>query len=91
MASEIGSYEPGFAEALRRFVDDWASVVARLLERGKEQGVVRPDVDERSAARVIIGAVSGAYMHGRLFDEPEQLEELIAGVQRFVRRSVAAD
>jgi AcrR family transcriptional regulator len=90
MQGEIGSYEPEFADELRQFIDDWAAVVVRLLGRGKQQGVVRPDLDERAAARVVIAAVSGAHVHGRLLQSPEQFEELIAEVQRFVRRSVAA-
>jgi AcrR family transcriptional regulator len=44
--------------------------VGRIVKRGIEKGELRPDVDAKQTATVIVAALEGAIMLSRLYDSP---------------------
>lgn len=61
---------------LRKRYDDFLSKVAQLIEEGKKNEMINPDIDSRTAARLITEALTATVSCG---STPQSIESLILG------------
>lgn len=59
LAQEMSPIDEGFRERIDRLYRLWQDGVAGLIDRGKELGKVRREVDARSAAIFIVASIAG--------------------------------
>jgi TetR/AcrR family transcriptional repressor of nem operon len=60
LAAEMTESDEMFIERLSEMLEGWHDSVKRILERGKDMGVFRQDIDSDGLAMLILSAVEGA-------------------------------
>lgn len=60
LAQEMSPIDDGFRKRIQDFFQFWRDRIADALQRGRQQGIVDPDVDCRQSAMFIIAAMEGA-------------------------------
>lgn len=65
MALEMADKNDRFREKAGAFFEEWASRIARNLERNRDAGLLGPSLDPRSAAESILALYEGAVMLAR--------------------------
>jgi TetR/AcrR family transcriptional repressor of nem operon len=61
LAQEMSPIDERFRRVVNATFETWRNGLARLLERGQEEGTVRPDVDVRKVSSFIVAAIEGSY------------------------------
>jgi len=61
LAQEMSPLDQRFRRAVAATFDTWTGAVAKDLERGQAEGLVRRDVDARKVAGFIVAAIEGSF------------------------------
>ena len=57
----------------------------RVLEAGIENGTIRPGIDPVAQAKLILSALEGVLMLGRLFDEKSEFDATVDQLGKSLR------
>ncbi|HSJ14842.1 MAG TPA: TetR/AcrR family transcriptional regulator [Longimicrobiales bacterium] len=60
-AQEMSPLDEGFRARVAEVIETWIAAFAEALERAREQGFVRDDVDVRRVARFLVAAIEGSF------------------------------
>ncbi len=67
MIQEMAPLSENFNEALKRMLDRWQGTIVEALDRGKQSGKVRKDVDSQSVAEFIVVSYEGLRSLGKVY------------------------
>ncbi len=85
---ELVDYDPSFRPQLVQVFDEWQQEIARLLWAGRAQ--LKPEFEPEWVAQQLLGAIEGALLLGRLYNDPDRLRNCLDGC-RYLLRSVLRD
>ena len=74
LAQELGGVDEGFRRRLAAIYLEWRDGLTTLLSRAQQKGLVRSDLEMRSAATFIIGAWQGSIGLGKSLQTAETLK-----------------
>jgi AcrR family transcriptional regulator len=84
-ATESDDTHPVLRDRAReRMTELLDGTVGRIVKRGVEKGELRPDVDARQTATVIVAALEGAIMLSRLYDSPGPMRRTASHLSEWV-------
>jgi AcrR family transcriptional regulator len=84
-ATESDDTHPVLRDRARtRMTELLDGTVARIVKRGVEKGELRPDVDAKQTATVIVAALEGAIMLSRLYDSPGPMRRTASHLSEWV-------
>ncbi len=84
IALEASGEKPEIAEIARNVFDQWADVMARVIEAGQECGQFRTDQTARALAYHVIVVLEGGIMQGRLRRDAEIFRTNIECLKQFL-------
>jgi AcrR family transcriptional regulator len=93
-ALEADDAQPELAARARAALHDLLRLVGHHIRRGIRAGELRPEIDPRQAATVLVSLCEGAIGLGRLFDDPDHVRRAGAFIDAYLdslRRSEEAD
>jgi TetR/AcrR family transcriptional regulator, transcriptional repressor for nem operon len=71
LTQEMSSIDADFNKSLKNISDRWVNTIVEALNRGKERGNVKNDVDSSGAALLIIATIEGAFGLGKTSDSSD--------------------
>ena len=86
LAQEMSPIDEGFRTRLQGILDEWRHTLAAALERGKESGKVRTDVNTPAAAIFIISALEGVIGMGKTSQSSVLYEQGLRGLVEYLER-----
>ncbi len=86
LAQEMSPIDEGFRTRLQGILDEWRHTLAAALERGKESGKVRTDVNTPAAAIFIISALEGVIGMGKTSQSSALYEQGLRGLVEYLER-----
>ena len=75
--------DPDVAAALRAMDAAWTNWLTIILDRGRAQGIVRPDLDPELATTTIRAVTLGVGIQGRL-DDPKAIDRAMSAVTALI-------
>jgi TetR/AcrR family transcriptional repressor of nem operon len=85
MASERDILPQRLREGITRFFEEHLVWLERVLEAGIENGTIRPGIDPVAQAKLILSALEGVLMLGRLFDEKSEFDATVDQLGKSLR------
>ena len=67
-------------------LENWKNRISKLIERGKEEGEFRADVNVKDSATTIIALLEGGMMMSKVSRSPEVMDVLVQAIKDFIRR-----
>lgn len=83
LIQEMGSIDEDFNESLKKISDKWISSIEEALNRGKENGNVRIDVDSNGVALLIVASIEGALGLGKTVKTNEFFLKCMGQLQNY--------
>ncbi len=77
-AIEADDTHPELRNRARDSMTQWHRLIGRIVKDGKAEGTLRDDVDPYALASTITGALEGALMLSRLYDDPSHMDHVVA-------------
>lgn len=78
LACELSDVHEGFRQRLADIFERWRVMLATTLERGRESGRLRPDLDAGSAAGFVVAALEGAILMAKVTKDISVMEKCVA-------------
>ena len=78
LASELSDVHEGFRQRLADIFERWRVMLAATLERGRESGRLRADLDAGSAAGFVVAALEGAILMAKVTKDISVMEKCVA-------------
>jgi TetR/AcrR family transcriptional repressor of nem operon len=85
MACERDILPQRLQEGIKRFFAAHLVWLERVLEAGIENGTIRQDIDAATQAKLILSALEGVLMLGRLFDEKSGFDAVVNTLGKSLR------
>jgi TetR/AcrR family transcriptional repressor of nem operon len=82
LASELSDVHEGFRQRLADIFERWRVMLAATLERGRESGRLRADLDAASAAGFVVAALEGAILMAKVTKDISVMEKCVAELRR---------
>ena len=77
-AVEADDTQPALRRRVMQAMDEWQARIVRTLEKGKQRGEVKPDVDAASFALQFIGTLEGGLMLAQLYKDVAYFNSMAA-------------
>lgn len=77
LASELSDVHEGFRQRLAAIFERWRVTLAATLERGRESGRLRADLDAASAAGFVVAALEGAILMAKVTKDISVMEKCV--------------
>ncbi|MCU0535738.1 MAG: TetR/AcrR family transcriptional regulator [Hydrococcus sp. Prado102] len=87
-AIESDDTHPALRDRVRDAVNNWRSLICRIIQKGITKGEIKPSIDPDVIATIIISTVEGAIMMSKLYRDPIHLERAIAYLQDYIKNSL---
>lgn len=84
-AIESDDAHPALRQRAQQSMDNWRSLLRKVLQRGIERGEVVATVNTDTVATVIIATVEGAVMMSKLYDDGVHLQRAVAHLEAYLR------
>ena len=78
LASELSDVHEGFRQRLADIFERWQMMLATTLERGRESGRLRADLDAGRAAGFVVAALEGAILMAKVTKDISVMEKCVA-------------
>ncbi|MEL6494193.1 MAG: TetR/AcrR family transcriptional regulator [Cyanobacteria bacterium J06623_7] len=72
-------------------INNWRSLIVRIVERGIKKGEVRTTVEPEEVATIIICNIEGAIMMSKLERNPIHLTRAIAHLQSYIQQQLSTE
>jgi TetR/AcrR family transcriptional regulator, transcriptional repressor for nem operon len=89
-AIEADDAHPVLRERALAALEEWHQFVRRTVQRGKEKGEVRPDLDTEQFSSVFISLLEGAIMQSKLYGNQRHMNRAVAYLTDYIERDVRA-
>lgn len=83
-AVEADDAHPALREKARGAAEDWLRLVGRTVKDGVRGGELRPDVEPREVASVVVSTLEGAVMLSKLCDDQDHMRRAIRHVKGYL-------
>jgi len=83
-AIEADDTHPELRDRARESMTLWHRLVGRIVKDGKSSGELRADVDPYALASTVTGALEGALMLARLYDDPAHMDRVVDHLVAYV-------
>jgi TetR/AcrR family transcriptional repressor of nem operon len=90
-AVDADDTEPILRDAVRRAMTYLDAIINTIVDEGKSEGNIRPDVDGKALATIMIAILEGALMMSKLYDDDTHLEQAHAHLALHINTFVRAD
>jgi AcrR family transcriptional regulator len=77
-AIEADDTHPDLRNRARESMTRWHRLVGRIVKDGKSAGLLKDDIDPYALASTLTGALEGALMLSRLYDDPSHMDHVVA-------------
>ena len=77
LACELSDVHEGFRQRLAEIFERWRVMLATTLERGRESGRLRADLDAASAAGFVVAALEGAILMAKVTKDISVMEKCV--------------
>lgn len=84
--NEIGNYENSYQLALKNIVDKWKKALVIIIEKGKNENVIKKEVSSEAVAIYLISAFEGIRGIRKLYDNDIILDQYIAGLSLYLNQ-----
>jgi TetR/AcrR family transcriptional repressor of nem operon len=84
-AIDSDDVHPALRDRARQAMDNWRQLIHRIVEKGKQRGELRPDLDPEEASTVIIATIEGAVMLSKLYGDTTYMERTLRHLQAYVQ------
>jgi TetR/AcrR family transcriptional regulator, transcriptional repressor for nem operon len=82
LASELSDVHEGFRQRLADIFGRWRVTLATTLERGRESGRLRADLDAPSAAGFVVAALEGAILMAKVTKDISVMEKCVTELKQ---------
>lgn len=82
LASELSDVHEGFRQRLADIFERWRVMLAATLERGRDSGRLRADLDTASAAGFVVAALEGAILMAKVTKDISVMEKCVAELKQ---------
>ena len=83
-AIESDDAHPVLRDRVRDAVDNWRSLIYRIIQKGIAKGEIQPAVEPDLVATIIISTVEGAIMMSKLYEYSIYLERAINYLKNYI-------
>jgi AcrR family transcriptional regulator len=83
-AVESDDTHPALRARARATMDDWYSLVHRVVAKGVERGELRPESDPDMVATMLISTLEGAIMMSKLYGDSAHMHRAVAHLSWYV-------
>ncbi|WP_405570891.1 TetR/AcrR family transcriptional regulator [Winogradskyella sp. Asnod2-B02-A] len=84
--NEIGNYENSYQLALKNIVDKWKKALVIIIEKGKNENVIKKEISSEAVAIYLISAFEGIRGIRKLYDNDIILDQYIAGLSLYLNQ-----
>lgn len=85
IGSEMSFEDEGFRTRINRVFDDWTDGMQALLEKGKEQGEVKSEVDSKKTAQFIVSSFQGIQCCAKQSKDQSRFDDGIAYLTSIIK------
>ena len=82
LACELSDVHEGFRQRLADIFERWRVMLAATLERGRESGRLRADLDAASAAGFVVAALEGAILMAKVTRDISVMEKCVVELKQ---------
>ncbi|MBP1841502.1 TetR/AcrR family transcriptional regulator [Formosa algae] len=86
LINEIGDHELAYQLALKQIIETWKSALIKLIERGKREHTIKPNVSSAAVAVYLISAFEGIRGIRKLYKDDTILEEYVSGLSLYLKQ-----
>ncbi|MGL5803924.1 MAG: TetR/AcrR family transcriptional regulator [Xenococcaceae cyanobacterium] len=87
-AIESDDTHPILRDRVRGAIDEWRSLIGRIIQKGIKKGEIRPTVEPEFMATIIISTVEGAIMMSKLYDDSIHLERAVNYLNNYIENNL---
>jgi TetR/AcrR family transcriptional regulator, transcriptional repressor for nem operon len=87
-AIESDDTHPLLRDRVRGAIDEWRSLIGRIIQKGIKKGEIRPTVEPEFMATIIISTVEGAIMMSKLYDDSIHLERAVNYLNNYIANNL---
>jgi AcrR family transcriptional regulator len=84
-AIEADDTHPELRDRARHAMTNWHRLIGSIVKQGVAEGTLQPDVDPYELASIVTGALEGALMLARLYDDPAHMDRVVAHLNAHVQ------
>jgi AcrR family transcriptional regulator len=84
-AVEADDANTALKESAVRAMTEWHSLIARIAEKGAEDGELSARVDPSEVASLVVSTLEGALMLSKLYDDPVHAQRAAGHLEEWVR------
>ena len=85
LIQEMSSIDEDFNTSLKKISNKWVKTITDALNRGKEHGNVRSNIDSNGTALLIIASIEGAFGLGKTSDTSDFFQKCMEQLQHYVK------
>ena len=90
-AVESDDTHPQLREKTQKAMNDWLSLIVRIIDKGVSRGEIRSDINPDEAASIMISILEGSLMMGKLYGDKVYINRGINHLYRYIERDLATD
>ncbi len=87
-AIESDDTHPILRDRVRGAIDEWCSLIGRIIQKGIKKGEIRPTVEPEFMATIIISTVEGAIMMSKLYDDSIHLKRAVNYLNNYIANNL---
>ncbi|MEM7726459.1 MAG: TetR/AcrR family transcriptional regulator [Cyanobacteria bacterium P01_A01_bin.45] len=89
-AVESDDTHPQLRERTQKAMDNWCSLIVRIIDKGIARGEIKADVDPDEAATIMISILEGSLMMGKLYGDMIYIKRGINHLHRYIEKDLAS-
>lgn len=89
-AIEADDTHPVLREKARVAMEEWHQFMRRTIQRGKEKGEIRPEVEAELFSTIFISMLEGAILHSKLYGNMRHMNRVVNYLTDYIEREVRA-
>ncbi len=90
-AIEADDAHPALRQRAEAAMDEWHQFVRRTVQRGKEKGEIRPEVNGEMLSTVMISIMEGGIMQSKLYGDMKHVNRTLEYLTDYIEREVRAN
>ncbi|MBD2384459.1 TetR/AcrR family transcriptional regulator [Cylindrospermum sp. FACHB-282] len=84
-AVESDDTHPALRELAQQAMNSWRHLICLIINKGIDQGEIRPDVDADQLATIIIATLEGAMMMSKLYGDTIHIERAANHLNEYIK------
>jgi TetR/AcrR family transcriptional repressor of nem operon len=90
-AVESDDAHPLLRERAQQAMDYWRGLICQIINKGKERGEIKSEVDAEEVATIVIVTLEGSIMMSKLYDDVIYMQRAVNHLNNYVINYVAAN